>query len=121
MEERKLLWEDIRNHRDYPLFHKKPWMVCGDFNEILAGDELSHYIDSPSFPPGMSHFQNVVGYCSVLDLGYHGPRFTWCNKRKEELICKKLDRLLVNERWIDCYPQSYCIFDYGGCSYHFRG
>lgn len=110
VEERKLLWEELRNHQDAPMVRNKPWMICGDFNEILKGDEQSNLFNSPSHP-GMSDFQNLVKYCSILDLGYHGPRFTWCNKREEGLICKKLDRSLVNEKWIDVYPQSYCVFE----------
>lgn len=34
-EERKILWEDLLNHHDSRRFHKKSWMVFGDFNEIL--------------------------------------------------------------------------------------
>lgn len=36
-----------------------------------------------------------------MDLGYQGPRLTWCNKQSEGIICKKLDRLMVNKRWLD--------------------
>lgn len=49
-----------------------------------------------------------------------GPLFTWCNKREEGLICKKLDRALINSEWYSAYPQSYCIFESGGCSDHMR-
>lgn len=95
-------------------------MIYGDFNEILAGEEHSNYTDSPSTPLGMRDFQNVVPYCSILDLGYHGPWFTWCNKREEGLICQKLGRVLVNDKWLDKFPNSYCVFDSRGCSDHSR-
>lgn len=34
------------------------------------------------------------------------------------LICKKLDRVLLNDTWLHSYPQSYCVFESGGCSHH---
>lgn len=121
VEDRRELWEDIRNHHDSPLFRNKQWMICGDFNEILDGEEHSSFEDSPLNLTGMREFQDVVRYCSLFDLVYHGPKFTWCNKRGEGLICKKLDRFLVNNKWLQQYPQSYCVFDSGGCSDHSRG
>ncbi|KAG7593526.1 Reverse transcriptase domain [Arabidopsis thaliana x Arabidopsis arenosa] len=70
---------------------------------------------------GMRDFQEAVRYCSLSDMQYHGPLFTWCNKREdEELICKKLDRVLVNDSWIAEYSQSYGVFEAGGCSDHLR-
>lgn len=88
-------------------------------NEILRSGEHSNYVaSSPS--SGMLEFRDVVAYCSLLDLGYHGSQFTWSNKQQEGIICKKLDRMLVNEKWIDDNPHSYCVFESGGCSDHLR-
>ncbi|XP_010451419.2 PREDICTED: uncharacterized protein LOC104733547 [Camelina sativa] len=69
----------------------------------------------------MREFQDVVRHCSLNDLGHHGPLYTWCNKRDEGLICKKLDRVLIIEHWGDCFPHSYTVFEAGGCSDHARG
>jgi len=103
VEERKQLWEDLRSHQDSPLFRNKPWIIYGDFNEILKGEEHSLYEVNPVIPTGMRDFQDLVRYCSLSDMHGHGPCFTWCNKRNEELICKKLDRVLVNDTWIADY------------------
>ena len=121
VEERKLLWEDLRSHHDSPMFKDKPWMIYGDFNEILKGNEHSSFDINPTIPMGMRDFQEVVQYCSLSDMKYHGPLFTWCNKREgNELICKKLDRVLVNEKWIADYQQCYGFLEAGGCSDHLR-
>ena len=37
------------------------------------------------------------------------------------MICKKLDRVLVNDSWCTTYPHSYSVFEFGGCSDHTRG
>ena len=96
-------------------------MIYGDFNEILKGEEHSLYEVNPVIPAGMRDFQEVVRYCSLSDIQSHGPLFTWCNKRDdEELICKKLDRVLVNDAWLAEFRQSYGVFEAGGCSNHLR-
>ncbi|XP_010467312.1 PREDICTED: uncharacterized protein LOC104747378 [Camelina sativa] len=94
VDERKVLWEDLRTHRDSPLMRDKPWIIFGDFNETLALEEHSCGANGP------------------------GPLFTWRNKRENDLISKKLDRVLINEAWLAVYPQSYTIFEAGGCSDH---
>lgn len=68
----------------------------------------------------MREIQDTVKYCSLLDMSYQGPRFTWCNKRENKIICKKLDCTLMNEEWMRRFPQSYCVFEAGGCSDHQR-
>lgn len=54
---------------------------------------------------------------------FHGPRYTWCNKCKKGLICKKLNCVLVSvvsEQLIQDFPRSYNVFEAGGCSDHLR-
>lgn len=73
-EERKELWQDLKDHQDSPVIQKKPWIVQGDFNEILDGLEHSGGLSHDSL--GMREFQETVQYCSLLDMSYQGPRFT---------------------------------------------
>lgn len=119
VEERRSLWEDIRCHHEAPIFKNKRWILMGDYNEILDGGEHSGFENTARIPVGMREFQEVVSHCRLTDLGYHGPLFTWCNKREEGLICKKLDRVLINEEWLND-QRAYCVFEAGGCSDHLR-
>lgn len=91
VEERKSLWEDLRHHSDAPMFKGRKWMLIGDYNEILEGEEHSGFINLPRIPLGMRDFQDVARHCRLTDMSYQRPRFAWCNKREEGLICKKLD------------------------------
>ncbi|CAN7118348.1 unnamed protein product [Brassica rapa subsp. narinosa] len=118
-EERKELWKDIKSHQDSPIIRKRPWIIVGDFNEILEGAEHSNFV-SDLDTSGMREFNEVVNYCSLVDMSYQGPKFTWSNKRDNDIICKKLDRSLINEEWMRLFPQSYCVFEAGGCSDHQR-
>lgn len=56
-------------------------MILGDFNETLDMSEHSNVDCSPVITPGMRMFQDTVNYCSLVDMAYHVPLFTWNNKR----------------------------------------
>ena len=68
----------------------------------------------------MRHFQEAMTDCMMMDLPYTGALFTWWNKRVEDPIGKKLDRVLVNNEWLTQYPQSSAHFEAGGVSDHAR-
>ena len=88
-------------------------MIMRDFNEILDGEEHSSYQDSGLVSVGMRKFDSVIQHCRLVDLGSQGPKFTWCNKREERLICKKLDRFLVNDIWLHKQDKTYGVFEAG--------
>ena len=77
----------------------------GDFNEILHPDE---YWGNGSRPLSqIAEFQRVADDCSLLDLGFEGPKFTWCNNRfRGNLVYVRLDRGLYNQEWLDLFPNS---------------
>lgn len=56
MEERRNLWEDLRNHKDSMLFRNKQWLIFGNFNEILDVSERSGFEDNPNVTMGMRKF-----------------------------------------------------------------
>ena len=93
-EERKELWRELCDHHDSPIIGSKSWILLGDFNETLDMAEHSNFESSPSVSAGMRRFQSMVNHCSQTDMPYHGPLYTWNNKRGNDLILKKLDRVL---------------------------
>lgn len=60
MEERKSLWEDLKNHYEAPMFKNKRWIIKGDYNEILEGGEHSEFDISLRILVGMKDFQEVT-------------------------------------------------------------
>ncbi|XP_062174673.1 uncharacterized protein LOC133879886 [Alnus glutinosa] len=75
-----------------------PWMCVGDFNEILTNSEKSSNIVRPRSQ--MKAFQSALEDCSIADLGFHGPKFTWCNGRfGGEFTREHLDRAVSNVEW----------------------
>ncbi|CAL8115937.1 unnamed protein product [Prunus armeniaca] len=73
-----------------------PWLLIGDFNDIVCGDEkLGGNLDV-----GGQHFIEWLDRNHLIDLGFSGSNFTWCNKRGEkDIIWKLLDRGLYNIDW----------------------
>ena len=102
------------------MFSGKAWMIVGDFNEILDGEESSAYLEAGRISGGMRDFQKMALHCKLSDMGYQGAKFTWCNKREVGVICKKLDRVLLNDIAIQRFSSAYSIFEAGGCSDHLR-
>ncbi|KAA3488997.1 reverse transcriptase [Gossypium australe] len=75
-----------------------PWLVCGDFNEILYSSEKSGGI--PRKERKMESFREVLEECQLEDIGYSGAWFTWERGNFAETnIRERLDRGVANERW----------------------
>lgn len=96
-EERKELWRDIKQQHDLASIRGRPWTILGDLNETLDMEDHSNSATNPMVTPGMRDFQDVVRYCSLVNMRTHGPLFTWCNRQENGLICKKLDKVLLND------------------------
>lgn len=120
VEERKDLWSDLCHHQNSPSFKNKAWIIMGDFNEILECEESSSFSTFGRISGGMRDFQQMVLHCKLSDMGFQVPVFTWCNKREERVICKKLDRVLMNDVALLRFPNAYSVFEPGGCSDHMR-
>jgi endonuclease/exonuclease/phosphatase family metal-dependent hydrolase len=75
-----------------------PWMVFGDFNEILYSHEKEGGNQRPQ--NCMQAFRDALTDCELEDLGYSGNIFTW----KRGRIRERLDRAIANEAWIIMHP-----------------
>lgn len=90
IEERNELWKDLKLHQDSPIICNKLWLIAGDFNKTLDIEDHSSHGISPMVTQGIHDFGEIVQYCSLMDLGSHGPHYTWCNKKSEGIISKKI-------------------------------
>ena len=79
--------------------------MYGDFNEIVHPDEKVGWKDRDVAQ--MDAFREVLSKCDLIDLGFVGPRFTWCNDRfGEQRTLIWLDRMVVNEAWSLMFPDA---------------
>lgn len=112
--ERNKLWADIVKIASR--FQHEPWVVLGDFNAIRFSHEKEG--GTRKWPRHMNDFNKCVLDSSLEDLKYTGMFFTWQNNNGDYLIRRKLDRVLVNDRWLISLPNSearflsHCVSDH---------
>lgn len=110
-EERRPLWQTMAHLVQGPLLNNSPWLVVGDFNQPLATSEVYSYHPYDISHHGMLEFQECLTDCGLFDLAFSGCLLTWSNRQPENPICRKLDRALCNEAWLDAFPLSSATFE----------
>ncbi|KAG7558973.1 Endonuclease/exonuclease/phosphatase superfamily [Arabidopsis thaliana x Arabidopsis arenosa] len=116
--QRRLLWEELSFISQHSPASFRPWLLLGDFNQIISADE--HFSVIPHNLPlvGMAEFQDCLVSNDLFDLTSRGVFYTWSNGQPADPVLRKLDRALVNEEWINSFPDSFAIFDPPGDSDH---
>ncbi|XP_028074557.1 uncharacterized protein LOC114276918 [Camellia sinensis] len=96
---------------------KTPIVILGDFNAIRYPYEK--FGGSVSWSKDKEEFNSYILKSELVDLSYGGCQFTWANKRTSgDYIGTKIDRVLVNEAWLDTFPTSFATFLPSGISDH---
>ncbi|XP_062119269.1 uncharacterized protein LOC133833020 [Humulus lupulus] len=102
-EGRKRLWKELQD-----LSVMGPWIVMGDFNDILAKEER---IGNRVRYKSSTDFIECVANCQLEDVKYSGNLYTWCNKQHgEDRIYSKIDRVLANQIWLSLFPDAEAVF-----------
>ena len=90
--ERSILWSNLAN---VATNHELPWVMIGDFNEVLMSSEK--FGGRPMNIRRAMKFQECLNLCGMMDMGFNGARYTWSNLRGvTELIQERLDRSFYN-------------------------
>ncbi|XP_070048672.1 uncharacterized protein [Nicotiana tomentosiformis] len=93
--ERKDLWSSLEGTH---MVIDGPWCIGGDFNVILDPDEK--HGGRPHRMYKSLDFSSCMDNCEVKDLGYVGPKFTWCNNWDPiRRIWKRHDRTFATDLW----------------------
>ncbi|XP_060200547.1 uncharacterized protein LOC132628799 [Lycium barbarum] len=97
--ERMDLWSSLENLNR---IINQPWCIGGDFNVILHPEEKIGGL--PHRNAESYDFFECMDSCGMMDIGYIGSNYTWCNNWTPSLrIWKRLDRVFVNDQWAQKY------------------
>lgn len=116
--QRRRLWCALRTFAESSPLNQSPWIVMGDFNQVLNIEEAYSYVPAPISLRGISNFSDCLSAAGLFDLASRGCQFTWSNKSPSSPKARKLDRALVNEVWRQNFHESNAFFDVPGCSDH---
>lgn len=84
-----------------------PWIQLGDFNVVRKPEERLVGFNATAALE-FNDCQGLVGLDGMPSKGYW---FTWSNRRGGlGEICSKLDRVIINAGWMDCFPESEAVF-----------
>ncbi|XP_075665407.1 uncharacterized protein LOC142635078 [Castanea sativa] len=100
--ERHILWNNLNKVAE---LHNMPWVLAGDFNEPLQAEDK---FEGMAVSVNRSLlFKESLDKCSMIEIGFSGPRFTWTNRREvQALIQERIDRIFVNPSWCLLYPKA---------------
>lgn len=106
---RKDLWKELVHMAISTNAMSRPWIVLGDFNQILHARE--HSISTPSNVNNrIRDFRQCLLESELSDLVFKGSSFTWWNRCGSRPVAKKLDRVLVNDNWTSLFPNAHAFF-----------
>jgi len=99
---RRQLWSAISHIQNH---HKMPSSCIGDFNTILGSHEHKGIHEPARLH--MTEFQQWSDLNNLVHLHTRGVSFTWSNGRRgRNNTQKRLDRVLVNQDWINVCQSS---------------
>ena len=85
--ERIQLWSILKSYEDCMT---EPWLIGGDFNNVLAIDER---VGGNTPLAEIRPFKDCIEACGLQDLQFTGNFYTWTNRQ----IFSKIDQVLINQ------------------------
>ncbi|KAL0444870.1 UNVERIFIED_CONTAM: hypothetical protein Slati_2209700 [Sesamum latifolium] len=103
---RRVLWAEL--HRLSLTVTNVPWLVGGDFNTMVDVSEVCG--QSGDIRGAAEEFQGCLRDMGLITLPMQGEWFTWHNcSRDSRSLWKRLDRLLVNNWWLERWPNTFYV------------
>ncbi|KAL2225211.1 UNVERIFIED_CONTAM: hypothetical protein Sindi_3023200 [Sesamum indicum] len=83
-----------------------PWLIGGNFNAVRDLSEVCGA--SGDIRMAMEEFNSCVQNAGLLSLPMQGEWYTWHNcSANPRNLWKRLDRMLINDRWMAQFPTSF--------------
>ncbi|GJT43974.1 RNA-directed DNA polymerase, eukaryota, reverse transcriptase zinc-binding domain protein [Tanacetum coccineum] len=120
IKDRKKVDEELENDEDVVsdissigegvLRNEVEWVIHGDFNVTLEVKE--HFNGSSVHTSDMTKLKNCVEKLEIEDVLSSGFQYTWTKSLKNPncKTLKKLDRVMINENFLDKFPTTHSVF-----------
>ncbi|KAL0439838.1 UNVERIFIED_CONTAM: hypothetical protein Slati_2466800 [Sesamum latifolium] len=103
---RRVLWDDL--DRISHTVRDVPWLVGGDFNTVVDDSEVCG--QSGDIRGATKEFQSCLRNTGLITLPMQGEWFTWHNcSRGARSLWKQLDQILVNDWWLERWPNTFYV------------
>ncbi|XVF31569.1 hypothetical protein REPUB_Repub17cG0001900 [Reevesia pubescens] len=79
-----------------------PWLIVGDFNELLSHVEKQGGALRPSWQ--MATFKETVDACGLQEMPFSEPMMTWRWGSGTNMILERLDRSLTTTDFLNLFP-----------------
>ncbi|XP_062080248.1 uncharacterized protein LOC133785006 [Humulus lupulus] len=113
IEERRQLWDDLSGL----YFPTTPCLVAGDFNAVFEVNDRIGGRNITAMELADAQKWRALGL--VVEMRTSGSHFTWTNKQtNEDRIYSKLDRVFINEDWLDLFPHAVAVVNWELLSDH---
>ncbi|PKI39155.1 hypothetical protein CRG98_040456 [Punica granatum] len=76
------------------------WVLIGDFNAIKDIQEVKAVGREVVIDQSMRDFADFLNSTELTDHTSIGCYYMWSNKRQEGFQARKIDRVLINEKWV---------------------
>jgi len=100
LRDKKMLWEEMSNVKASS--QDIVWCFCGDFNAIRSRNERKGRTNREDQSSEIVGFNRFIDSNLLFDLPIVGKKFTWFNSNG--MTKSRLDRVLITEEWLDCWP-----------------
>lgn len=82
-----------------------PWVILGDFNDILSSREKGEGLQHPNWL--LCGFSKAIEDCGLSKVDFNGYGFTWqCRVENLEVLEEKLDRAFASHNWKSYFSET---------------
>jgi hypothetical protein len=101
-QDRHLMWEALRRLKP---ISASPWLLIGDFNEVLWSFEQFSARKRPERQ--MADFLEILAFCDVFDIGFSRVPWTFESRQHGDKNVKiRLDRVVASASWSNWFLEA---------------
>jgi endonuclease/exonuclease/phosphatase family metal-dependent hydrolase len=102
-QDRRNMWDLLRWLKSNS---QEPWLMLGDFNEVLW--DFEHFSARHRPERQMVDFREILSHCDLHDLGFSRFPWTYDNKQRgESNVQVRLDHVVASPDWKQIFPSAH--------------